>query len=446
MQGAPRRRSWWRNVYDRLSMSEPLEKPPQTEPLPYILEKLPPIESRRAYTPRKTKAVDPRQHYYEDPPPPSAIRSYRESKAKRKTTEPATTYSVLDQPDSEEHPIPNAFQPPRHRAQSDVRMLSPSPTVSSQPPTPSSNYSDSFLGRAFMNHSDASHSAEALSATSTSRSYQSRVPLAGNPTMPGTVVVPNMPRLAPPPTSPSFSIHRSLSAIPSNTSRPDSFLARAFPSPAQSDVSQSTDTLSAVVPSSQSHESRVRLPGRPRVVESGEILSGTSRFVHPHESRSPSPDVGSTAAPRRRSAAEWHYAAQEPAPSYSNRSGEHRSLPPTPSTSSPYPLPSANPRSSHLVKSRLRRDQIVLPAPLASSASTPSGPPASDSLAPPGLAIPPQLRRSKRSDQRRHTYTSQHRPEDRSSRRVSFPLSHIAEDETLPPFPRQHRNSDSYRS
>ena len=411
----------------------PLEKPPQVEPLPYVVEKLSPTEPHRTHGPQRSqiRTMDLTQHHYNDPPPPSVIRSYRESKARRKAVDKGDVDLVSNE--LEKPSVPNPPQPSHSPSRFGPQVFAtPSSSVASQRPTPSSKYSDSFLDRAFTSHPNASHSTEALSATSTSHSHQSQVHLAGTPTIYGNIVSSNMPKPVPPPSSPPFVVNRSMSAVTSLASRPDSFLARAFPSPAHSDASQSSEALSTVVTSSQSHESRVRLPGRPQIVESGEVLSRTPRFVEPQEDQTSSSGVGSFTTSRRPPFDGRNRAVQQPGPSHYGRSTKHRSFPTAPSApSSTHPSP-VSPQSPPLVKPRLRRDQIVLPAPLAPTIPTSSSPlELSSALAPESPRLLPP-RGSIQHNQRRHNHnSSRDHPHSRSSRRVSFPLSHIAEDETL---------------
>ncbi|KIP11275.1 hypothetical protein PHLGIDRAFT_124932 [Phlebiopsis gigantea 11061_1 CR5-6] len=435
-----RRQSWWRDVYRRLPVSQtPVTKQaPHVEPPSFIAEKLPLHKNHpsRVFSETKAKSSQStRQYHYDDPPPPSVIRSYRESKSKKSNGGNVAQATVVQ---SDEPLISNTLQPSPQRLPAGLASTS-------QPPTPSSNYSDSFLGRAFVTHSDASLSTEALS--STSQTHANQINLAGHPTIPGDIIIPNMPRYAPSPNSPPFSVARSLSPIISPSSRPDSFLARAFPTD-RSDLSQSSEGLSLAVPSSQSHDSKVRLSGSPRVVESGRVSSSSPQLVQIPER--PGPDAVSSARSRRRSAAEWSPGVQELDVSYTRRSGQHKSLPVVPSF--PHDVAAPFPRTLPPVKPRLRRDQIVLPAPLAPSASLP-GPSSSyvPSPSPPGFDVSPQLRRSKHNNSRRHTFTSQHQSQDRTSRRVSFPPAHatIAEDEAAIPLTSQQpspRNNSNYPS
>lgn len=377
---------------------------------------------------------DPRQHEYDDPPPPSVIRSYRESKSRRASAPPPLQPTELGV-------RANSFQPPQQRrVQMPTLSLPPSVPTSSQPTTPSSNYSDSFLARAFPNRSDASQSNEALSAVGSSQSHETSVPLAGRALVVGSEVSPSRPTIVSP-------MPRPVSQVASASSlHSDSFLARAFPQ--RSDASNSGEALPSIPPSSRSHESRVRLSGRPAALPSREVAPANPQFAHPRTGRQ---DVR----------------AYEVSPSSSSkpteRSRQHRSRrtsvavvdldahipyvqPQASASASPPPVQSA-------VKPRLRRDQIVLPAPLAPAASrqrtTPETLPSPSSpspTSPPTLAASSPLRRSHHSNHRRYSQSAApHAPRDRASRRVSFPLSHpaIAEDTPTGPYdlgyvPRRH--------
>lgn len=354
-----RSQSWWRSIYNRLSQSEPLEEPPlSTDVLPVVAER--PVAERRppSFNPRKMdKAkVDPRQQLYDDPPPPSVIRSYRESKSRQHSSRVA--HAAPDQ----NTVILEAFGPPRRRDTAPAPPHSvpsaestPSSRRQSLPPTPSSKRSDSFLGRAFPDYSDVS----------------------------------------------PFS---STSLLPS--------------------------------PSTASHDSRIRLSSRPHVVGTAEVPSATPQVVHPYrQPNTPAPEDFSRA---------WHVAHVRDAPrpaapsQRGHEDGQRRTLPPSlVAGARPPAAPSDSRRQpAPIVKSRLRRDQIVLPAPLAPSAH-PSAPPRPTPFAvgpPPDPSAASELQRSRHSNQRRQSYgPSEQSPRSRASRRISFPLpaSPISEDATF---------------
>ena len=426
-------------MYSRLPDTK---QPPHIEPASFVTEKLPLRETQSSHESPNDMAKrvhESRRYHYDDPPPPSVIRSYRESRSKKSSNTPQ---SLVGQ--SDESSASNAFQPQPHQPPSSLQASTPRPVSTSQPPTTSSNYTDSFLGRAFVTHSDASLSAEALS--STSQTHVNHVQLAGRPMIAGDLILPNMPHRAPPPNSPSFSVARSLSPVVSPSSRPDSFLARAFPTD-RSDVSQSSEALSFAGPSSQSHDSKVRLSGHPQVVESGKVSSASPQVVQVPER--PSHGIINSTRSRRRSAAEWSPGVQQPDLLHTRLSEKQRSLPTARPSFSPQQTTARSPSTLPPAKSRLRRDQIVIPAPLAPNTSS-SGPSYGYASSPSPLEpdLLPQLRRSKQRNSRRRTLALQHQSQDWTSRRVSFPPAHatIAENEGAIPLTGTSQHHDQRRN
>ncbi|GJE91499.1 organic solute transporter Ostalpha-domain-containing protein [Phanerochaete sordida] len=373
--------SWWRNIYNRLSQSEPLEdRSPTIDSLPYVPEKSPTDQQRLSYKPRPRRvdnaAFDPRQHLYDDPPPPSAIRSYRESKSSRKRSE-----------------CQDAASGPVHN-----------PVV--------------------LNAFGASHIRS--------------VPPARPPSAPS----------APSANSTPYSRRQSLPPTPS-TNRSDSFFHRAFPD--YPDTSPFSATTSLPSPSGASHDSRVRLANRPRAVGTSEVLSAVPQVVHPYDPSGPAPADVTSAWP----VAHVRDVARLPGPSSGHYVREQQYAPPPsahPPLSSPPGVTLPSPRPLPVVKSRLRRDQIVLPTPLApdsypSASALPGRYPSAPAHAerpnfairpPPDPSAPSQLRRSRHGNQRRHSYaTSEQQPRGHASRRISFPLpeSPIVEDVQFPFVP-----------
>ena len=129
---------------------------------------------------RKLSQINVLEQTYDDPPPPSVIRSYRESKS-RMTQPLPSLYSQVSRPrDSLHFPLPlSPTSPTSPSAATNFPVISRSESPQMLPTTP-----DSFLSRAFLPHTDASHSAEALSgaggATST-QSHRSQIRLASEP-------------------------------------------------------------------------------------------------------------------------------------------------------------------------------------------------------------------------------------------------------------------------
>ncbi|KAH9888780.1 organic solute transporter Ostalpha-domain-containing protein [Cubamyces lactineus] len=196
----PRQTSWWRRIYNRLS---------QSGPDPDVEQAAPPGSysnpSRRSSTCRRSKDVptragatrlmqDVQEDVYDEPPPPSAIRTYRESKnkmggVKRKpppTLDPpllsasfADVPSPLSSPNAGERPL---VPIPQH---SSVAPWRDPTTVLSSPPLPSpaaeSFQADSFLDRAFAASIEPASSAEALSSRPSSQSHHTHVKLGPHP-------------------------------------------------------------------------------------------------------------------------------------------------------------------------------------------------------------------------------------------------------------------------
>lgn len=357
-----RERSWWRQVYSRLSQHEPPDSMPLLPSESLVTPQVTTVASQR--NPSKP-LVDVRHHTYDDPPPQSAIRSYKASKASRRVLEPQLPEVMLSTP-----------------------QTSTSPLIST--------------------------------------SFQ------------------NPPRSPPSNIGPHQYFDANRLSVPSGPPTPDSFLARAFP--AMSDTSLSTEARQSIA-SSQSHQSRVHLSGSAAVVSNGMVMSRI-------------PEVVTLAPPSSRPQASVVQSRDASGRSNVKRSGPSYRVP-VPSLSPPSDMPASPRRTANafyqepMIKPRLTRDQIVLPAPLSqlptrSSHGSPqrpvvSPPPALQS--PPtrsshsrsaasidrhseaavhGDATSPSLRRSKHRNYRRysqdappHAYNA-----TRPSRQVSLPLTH----------------------
>ncbi|KAI0090503.1 organic solute transporter Ostalpha-domain-containing protein [Irpex rosettiformis] len=157
-------RAWWRSVYNRLS---------QTEPAP----ELNPIVDRPVGPPSKRaqhlSTVDLSSEKYDDPPPPSSIRKYQESRTK-------PTPQAISSPTSQ---LPPTTRTPRPRliisrltSAVPIQSATSLPSVSSRP--------NSFLAGVFSPISDASNSTEALSGGATSsQSHRTQVQLTIGPSI-----------------------------------------------------------------------------------------------------------------------------------------------------------------------------------------------------------------------------------------------------------------------
>ncbi|KAJ8482614.1 hypothetical protein ONZ51_g5230 [Trametes cubensis] len=196
-----RQTSWWRRIYNRLSQSGLDTDVEQATPSGNYGN-----PSRRSSTRRRSKDIptragatrlmqDVQEDVYDEPPPPSAIRTYRESKnkkggVKRKpppTLDPpllsasfADVPSPLSSPDAGERPLVPIPQEHLSVHSPLARRLDPN-NVLSPPPLPSpatqSIQTDSFLDRAFAASIEPASSAEALSSGPSSQSHHTHVKL-----------------------------------------------------------------------------------------------------------------------------------------------------------------------------------------------------------------------------------------------------------------------------
>ncbi|KAI0794133.1 organic solute transporter Ostalpha-domain-containing protein [Fomes fomentarius] len=175
--------SWWRRVYNRLSQSG---LDPETEGSPSLPSGYPHAR-RRSASRRRSRDVkskggtaplmaDVQEDDYNDPPPPSAIRTYRESKNKSKNSKgwnrqspptfdpPLLFTSFGDIPSPLSSPEARSDVRPVIRPQVPAMLLPlgatlPLPTASAQ-----SLQADSFLDRAFAASVEPGSSVEVLSA------------------------------------------------------------------------------------------------------------------------------------------------------------------------------------------------------------------------------------------------------------------------------------------
>ncbi|KAI0674597.1 organic solute transporter Ostalpha-domain-containing protein [Trametes maxima] len=204
-----RQTSWWKRMYNRLSQSGP---DPETEHLP---PNGPPNSFpnplRRPSAHRHSKDIptragatplmyDVQEDDYNDPPPPSAIRTYRESKNKRGGIKrkqppalepPLLSASFADIPSPLSSPdvggtgvpttqyLPVSVQPP---SLAQPAPTTPAPTPSVSTPGTESVQADSFLERAFAASVEPSSSVEVLSTgPSSSQSHHTHVKLGPHP-------------------------------------------------------------------------------------------------------------------------------------------------------------------------------------------------------------------------------------------------------------------------
>ncbi|KAI0685934.1 organic solute transporter Ostalpha-domain-containing protein [Cytidiella melzeri] len=161
-----RKTSWWRNAYNRISHSEPTAtSTPMPETLHPIEERPNGLRSTRAPA-KGLSSIDLMAQTYDDPPPPTSIRKYRETKSR--TPNDNATKPLLSPSLSQFPPTPATSMFPR--PSNEVRRpgtetcqdtnIAPMQSVASLPSV--SSRTDSFLGRAFPPNSDASRSTEVI--------------------------------------------------------------------------------------------------------------------------------------------------------------------------------------------------------------------------------------------------------------------------------------------
>ena len=200
----PAQSSWWRRVYNRLSQSGP---DPELENTASPPGSYTPVRhrsrsrhrSRDMTTKTHTPSIMPRvqEDYYNDPPPPSAIRTYRQSRASRPegripdtmqntvpTSQPPLLFASFGEMPSVTGPITSG---PSARLSPPIPHRTLHPEVTTPPllsPSAQSLQADSFFDRAFGGSVAPSSSAElGLSAPPSSQSHQTQVKLGPTPSV-----------------------------------------------------------------------------------------------------------------------------------------------------------------------------------------------------------------------------------------------------------------------
>lgn len=397
------RTAWWKNIYNRVSQSSS-EHDPDPEQQDNLISPppLPNKEARRISrgASRRPTEVDIAEvtelQEYEDPPPASTIRAYRDQQRKTRSKSRPRDDSQLT------FPLPPFLPPDANHSRlanpvTSFVVTSRPPHMNAQLPLPSSDIGS-----------------QRIAGPSTIYPTNKQVPPSHSPpfdlhaTSSTPYAVLDSPLLRPPePPTPSSP----------GTVSDDSFLARAFPNLSSPSLAN-TEGHSQTAESTQSHNSRVKLGGDKRVVATGMIVSQAPTLVRPeyrsinsHEKEvvvsvpvasssahhleqvspqllynpgQPSLRIDIPPTPpkekRRRSSHRRDSAI------YEERSPQQSSHPPDPrlpTTSSPpqqefsghvMRVP-GRPTTSPPKIPRVRRDQIVLPVPLApSSAHSPSTP------------------------------------------------------------------------
>ncbi|KAJ3535373.1 hypothetical protein NM688_g6987 [Phlebia brevispora] len=195
-----KRSSWWRNAFARLSQSEHPPEPSTSTGLTDVDRGRPrqrPREFRRMAG-RKLSQVDTLDETYDDPPPSSAIRTYRESKSRKSRSSPAPDKTSAS---PETSPLLHTvFSGPV----SPISLPRPA-EISAAPPSPpplSLASSDSLLARVFSPGTETSHSnnTEILTAGATSsQSHRSRLQLSAEPVLVPRTILTQSPVILPAP-------------------------------------------------------------------------------------------------------------------------------------------------------------------------------------------------------------------------------------------------------
>ncbi|KAI0757410.1 organic solute transporter Ostalpha-domain-containing protein [Daedaleopsis nitida] len=465
--------SWWRRIYNRLSQSGPdLE----------IEVSSPPTHNgayprRRSTSRRRSRDVtgkvaplmaDVQEDDYNDPPPPSAIRTYRESRNKKSrnqgarhkslpTMEPPLLFtsfgdipSPLSSPDARNEPcmtIPSAL------TQAQPRMSQPLLSPSAQ-----SLQADSFLDRAFAASVEPGSSVDMLPSGSTSsQSHHDHVRLVSGPVIDTKAkVLPKTPvivdPLVPGPSSADLSGMGPSSAGQSQSASPPMpvpvlpFIAPAPPVSfsAAAVVSQQAPNARPAAPTSPpvEHRSLAASPERPSPLATAEDETrGRRRSSHRRDSARfyPEPRNFSPPQPSMQTLPPLQPIEHSPlhSPAQSHPRSPLRSLPQSPQlqrASASYSRglrrnsgtmqymytpqqqqPQHTPPYPPLNRYTPTRDRIILPTPLAPLAGPTSIPPGGAAagpsgsqcmFSPPGPAVaPPGLAGSPPSRERRWTGT-----------------------------------------
>ncbi|TFK88433.1 DUF300-domain-containing protein [Polyporus arcularius HHB13444] len=174
--------SWWRRMYSRLSQSGP-DADAETTPPP----------ARHSSSRRRSKGLtgkvgagplmaDVQEDDYNDPPPPSAIRTYRESRNSRqgpRRKSPPTLESPLLFASFGD--IPSPLSSPDARSDVGRSLGAPALLTPLASPSTQSMQADSFLDRAFAASVEPGSSVNLLTAPPSSQSHHTRVKLGAVP-------------------------------------------------------------------------------------------------------------------------------------------------------------------------------------------------------------------------------------------------------------------------
>ncbi|KAH8087877.1 organic solute transporter Ostalpha-domain-containing protein [Cristinia sonorae] len=454
--------SWWRKAFTRASQYD------DHGPSPGVVDSVAPRVTHRTSRQNSSHRISeqlphsiPEQQDFEDPPPPSVIRTYRGTRDRRSVVDqfpvPPPVEHVVSQafirqatsPESEPRPLPPS-SPPRNLKRKPPPQLTPMPMsnlttyplLSSTAITPSqsqSDYADSLLNRVFP-VSDASHSIEALRSGPTStQSHHSGVRLGGTGVVnvTGTVVA-----QAPVVVRPGSSHMNSQERI---VEVPGQLVPAISPS-----LDSSTTIVAPNIPPQYQEPGPSRLPRAAGVQEAQPELRRSSRVptsrtsypLDPHAARRDrvvlpaplAPVATSSVSPPRNRDQPFQYTSSPVSisPPSSNafppahQRGRHSlpspSSPPHPASFIPAPRPSGSgsmfPPSSPIVTPLSPRSPP--PQPALHSPRSPRLPVTATS--PP--SSPPPLRRGTQNVKRYSYGQGDVSPRERERRRISSPPSH----------------------
>ncbi|KAM5544184.1 hypothetical protein V8D89_001844 [Ganoderma adspersum] len=406
--GHHRVQSWWRRIYNRLSQTGDEANLDRTNSYRHHKHHTSSRRQSREVLGEVGAArllADVREDEYNDPPPPSAIRTYRETKSKRqppKRKAPPSVHppllsasfgdipSPLSSPEMRDGTRPIIPQsPPNHGPALDPGTLGQLPPPLLSPSVQSVN-ADSFLERVFAGSVEHGSLAEVMSAgPSSSQSHQNRVALGPVPRVStGVKVLPQTPVVVHP-----------------EASHPSSPLVPASPPPPPAIPLRSPLRAQAVSPDRAPNlQDPFASPRSPPPVASPERNVPTSwaedpprgrRSSHRRDSAQYLPESAvSSSSPTQYSSPPFSLPIQQQSPTspprlHRNSVGYSRG---TRRNSGPPQQP--QPQYTPMNRFTPTRDRIVLPAPLA-AASTSGSPgnapsPARQTFSPPGYTPPGQ--------------------------------------------------------
>ncbi|KAI0695346.1 organic solute transporter Ostalpha-domain-containing protein [Cerioporus squamosus] len=368
--------SWWRRMYNRLSQPGPDADAEATA-----------SPARRSSSRRRSKGhtaklgavplmADVQEDDYNDPPPPSAIRTYRESRNNRQgprrkappTLDPPLLFTSFGD-------VPS-FQGSSPDARNDASRLVGAPTLLTPPlasPSTQSMQADSFLDRAFAASVEPGSSVDLLTAPPSSQSHHTHVRLGAVPAIATSAKPqPQIPVVVHPSMAGSSNGARPSTSPPSAPSSPPTAppISPMVPPPATASASPRPHYAPQSPPPSASPERTVPsmwTTEEPRGRRRSHRRDSAQYYPQPGNF-SPPPQSPLTLSPLQQSPQSPHL--QRATAAYSR--GARRN-----SATLQY-SPQHTPQYTAANRYTPTRDRIVLPAPLAAMAPGGSGSPARD--------------------------------------------------------------------